>query len=143
MTYIPPIYELQVLGVFDPGIPNRERIVLRPTQRVDLSAFGLIIGLPSGNDLVPLDDNFFWFGPRIVEPPSWIFLYTSPGEDQDTTLVQTGERSLILHWKRAVTVFRADAQSPRPAIIRMGGFAGIPIHPPMNPNAALKDPNKP
>ena len=39
-----PIIELSLIGVADPAVPNQERIILWPTQHVDLTNIAIIVG---------------------------------------------------------------------------------------------------
>lgn len=103
---LPPIHELTIVGIGDPGIANKERIVIRPTEPVNSAAFGLFLGMKLPNDLVvPYQDNFFWFGELIIEPPSWIIVYTGPGDFQKTTFLDSKDTVYIYHWGKKTTVF--------------------------------------
>ena len=98
-------HELTLLGVADPGKPNLERIVLRPTQPINVSGFGLTVGLPNPQaGAYPLFDNVFWFPDLAIAPPSWILVYTGKGQPQNSYL-PNGEQALTLHWQRPYTVF--------------------------------------
>src|SRR5665213_3607696 len=76
MTFPPPL-ELSLFGLYEPGVPGKERIVLRPTESVNLAQFGIMLGwkLANGN-VVPINDNFFWFREMIAVTPSWIIIFT-------------------------------------------------------------------
>jgi len=105
MTLVAPVFELSLVGIFDPGVPHKERIVLRPTQSVDLSNFALIVGIYINQAFVPLKDQFFWIGSRVVAPPCWLVIYTDTGEYVETKHQETGEPVHIGHWGRATTMF--------------------------------------
>jgi len=112
MTF-PPITELTILGVSDPGIPNRERIIIRPTEPVNLGQFGIFIGHKNINGVVtPWMDNFFWFGELIVEPPSWIIIYTGMGVYQKTLMPGSEQIIHSMHWGRNYTVFNLPSTVP-------------------------------
>ena len=103
---LPSVYQLSIIGVVDAGIANHERIVMRPAEAVNLAQFGLFLARKGANELVtPLTDNFFWFGEFIAEPPSWLIVYTGPGEFQTTKLPGTEQTAYSFHWGKQYTVF--------------------------------------
>ena len=93
---------LRVLGVFDAAKPNLERIVLRPTEQTNLAGVGITVGLSNG---LIFHDHVFWFPQIIVEPPTWIFVYTGAGSHRQTTVTGTREPALVYHWNRPRTIF--------------------------------------
>lgn len=110
---IPPVTELSLVGVSEPGVANHERIVLRPTEPTNLAQFGIFVGYKNPNGpITPLIDNFFWFGELVVEPPSWIVVYTGPGQYQQSTIQGTGHLVHSLHWGRPVTLFNHPSFVP-------------------------------
>ena len=120
-----PIHELMIIGVANPGSQNQERILIRPTQAVNLGSFGLCLGVIKANGmLVPLWDDFFWFGDIVVTAPSWIIVYTGPGLYQQSRLPDTAEEAHTFHWGKTFTVFGVEGIVP--ALFR---FDGISIGP--------------
>jgi hypothetical protein len=108
MFFFNPIFEVTILAVGDPGVPNRERIILRPTETVNLGQFGMAVGIRSAenpNIVLPVNDNFFWFPSIIVTTPCWVFLYTGKGSYEQTTLAGTSETAHVFHWGKDVTIF--------------------------------------
>jgi hypothetical protein len=122
MIQLRQIDELEFVGIYDRGVPNKERIVLRPTRRITLAEYVVNLGLKAPGGLVrPLPNNLFWFSDEItIEPPYWIFLYTGPGERLFTTLRSTKEPALVLHWGRPMTIL----QNPQvePLVFHLGGI---------------------
>jgi hypothetical protein len=117
---LPPIVELTLVGVAGRNDPNRERIILRPTEPVNLGAFGLFLGYKTDEGrTIPLADSFYWFGEVEVAPPGWIFVYTGKGEYRETEIPELGQTAYVFHWGRTYTVFL----HPRivPALFRIGG----------------------
>ena len=108
MIFFDRIFEATIVGVGDPGVPNKERVILRPTERINLGEFGLAVGI-RGNEnpnlVLPLVDNFFWFPSIVVETPSWLLLYTGKGTYEKTTIAGTSDIAHVFHWGRDVTVF--------------------------------------
>lgn len=130
MIHFPPVFELSMMGVADPGVPNRERIVLRPTQKVNLGHFGLLIASPTDEGgYTPLRDHLLWLDEYRVAPPSWIFVYTGPGSARETEVEETGEDVLTLHWGKKTTLF--GETNLRPVLFRLGSVAvGHYLNPP-------------
>ena len=112
MIYPPPT-EMSLIGVLDAGVPNRERIVLRPMQLTDLAAFGILVGWkqPDGSAM-PLWDQFYWFGRYQVSVPSWIFLYTGPGTHRSSLDPNTGQPLYEFYWSKKNTIFSSDDRLP-------------------------------
>lgn len=106
MTYLGDLEPfLRVVGLFDSGVPNGERIVLEPTFRASLIGHGLAVGIDAGDaGAFPIYDNVFWFPDIIVEPPSRIFIYTGKGSTEHTKAAD-GVPALVFHWQRQTTVF--------------------------------------
>ena len=108
MFFLNTIFEATIIGVGDPGVPNKERIILRPTTSVNLGEFGMAVGIRNAenpNLVLPISDNFFWFPTIVVTSPCWIFLYTGKGRYEQTTLVGTSEPAHVFHWGKDFTVF--------------------------------------
>jgi hypothetical protein len=122
MTYVAPVFELSVIGIFDEGIPHQERIILRPTQAVDLSNFALLVGYQAAEGIVPFNDHFRWLGPGVIGPPSWLVIYTDSGTDVETTHQETGEPVFIKHWGRSHTFFNDGPFTLAVGVMRIGGF---------------------
>ena len=99
--------ELQIVGVWDRGIPNKERIAIKTYRTTNLVDYFLFLGVPVGNQTaVPLTDNVLHLGQSImgvIEPPTWVIVYTGPGETKLTTIKPSGESALVLHWGKKET----------------------------------------
>ena len=110
---LPDIVELQLVGVFDRGEPNRERIVIKSTSYVNLAQYGVLLGYMMDNGMaVPYRDNFYHFPEKLVLPNTWVFLYTGPGTDQETTRINTQEPAWVFHWQRPSTIFAQSRNVP-------------------------------
>jgi hypothetical protein len=117
---LPWATELKLVGVVDAGVPNNERIGLQPTEPVNLAQFGLIIGMRHPNGAVlPLRDNFFWFGDLVVEPPSWVVVFTGEGNYHEW-YSSSGDKVHTLYWGRKVTMF--GVPNIVPVLIRIDGI---------------------
>jgi hypothetical protein len=142
----PPIWELMIVAMADGGVPNKERIIIRPTEKIDLGEFCVCAGLrhkDNPNVVIPLLDNIFWFSNLTIEPPSWIFIYTGKGEFRETTANGTNERALVFHWGREETIF--NFLDIVPVIFRQAGIliGPSPDRPPLPPIPGLIQPSVP
>jgi len=124
LSFLEP--DLEILGVVDAGVPNHERIVIRPTRPISLAGFGITLGVFVSDDLgaAPLYDNVFWFPDIVIDPPTWLFIYTGPGRVLQTT-VESGEPALCLHWQRQYVVFTDPSIVP---VLFEIGFARLAKH---------------
>ena len=120
MYILPPVHELTVVGVFDAGVPNRERVVLRPTETLNLASFALVLSAVSDGGVIPLADQFFWLGEKWVTPPAWIVVFTGPGQYREGGHQTTGEPVLELHWGRASVVLNIPGIAL--SIVRIGAI---------------------
>lgn len=128
--YVAPVFELSLVGVAQANVPNQERILIRPTQEVDLTEFAVLLGYRAdGGSLIPLWDYFYWFGNISVSPPSWICLYTGTGTYSQGPFPETGELIHSFYWGRSKTIFPTHRFVP--LLIRIGGLvAGNLLQPP-------------
>jgi len=120
MSYPPQVIsELALVGVAYAGVPNEERVVIRPTQTLQLSTFGVAAGSfdAATGGTRPFFDSVFWFPDLFVSPPAWILLYTGIGTPRSTQL-ENGEALITLFWQRKLTVF--DNPHVLPVLFRLG-----------------------
>jgi len=109
----PPPTEIHFWGIFDAGVPDKERLVFQVKSSVNLAQYGVFAGLKNPNGMVtPLSDNFFWFGEMQVNPPTWIVVMTRPGLFEVTTHANTGEPLQIHYWGRKSTIFNGPDIAP-------------------------------
>jgi hypothetical protein len=113
-TLLPNIEELSLLGAFDRGVPNKERIVIRSRSVVDIGNFAVVLGtrfLQTGN-VVPVKDTMFWFGSGTVSPDDWVFLYTGPGMPVVLPTEDHKGRLILVYWGREHTLFHDPVTEP-------------------------------
>ena len=109
-SYLGTIPELTLLGAYEHGVPNKERVVLRAEVPVDLGFFAVVLGLrnpsPEGALLAtPLVDSMYWLGSTLIQAGDWVFLFTGPGTP---TVTRSNDNRCNLHitfWNRPKTVF--------------------------------------
>jgi hypothetical protein len=100
--------ELKLFGVYDAGVPNRERVILQATKpNLDLTYFGIVLAVKlSSGAAIPIADNFFWFGNGVINQGDWIILYTSVGVAASTENKKNPAQKIYnLYWGRKSVVF--------------------------------------
>ncbi|QHC93409.1 hypothetical protein PspR84_01780 [Pseudomonas sp. R84] len=122
------ITSLQIINVFDHGVPNMERIGIYVKEPCDLGEYCLFIGLPAADGSTsPIKDHMLWFGNGFVNPGDWLFVYTASG---NTTIHPNGlpsagssisPRLISIHWGKDHTIFQNRALVPM--LIRMNGLS--------------------
>jgi len=132
--YFPPINELILYGVFDRGVPNQERIVLKTQNYLNLAPYGLLLTAQQNNIATPLHDQFFWLGETVLDPNTWVFVYTGAGFPRMTKTLVTNEPAYVLHWNRANVIFHQA--SLLPTLIRIDAAVSGKVHTlPLLPNS--------
>ncbi len=123
---LPTIFEMSLVGVFDRGVPNRERIVLRPTDKVNLHEFFLVLAVRLDNGMVmPIHNQAFWFPDIELAPPGWIVVYTGPGTSTRTTIPESGQPAHTFHWGNKQTVLNRPEVVP--ILFSLGGILTPPL----------------
>ena len=103
---VPPVFDLPLHAVENRGVSNQERIVLRTGGvHVDLAIYFLGLGYRPYDVAQPLPDALFWLGDVRLDPLTWIFVYTGPGQIRYTKTSGTNEPAYVLHWGRPYVVF--------------------------------------
>ena len=110
--YLLPIPELILYGAFDRGIKNQERIVLRTQTYLNLAPYGLLLTLQQGKTATPFIDQFFWFGETILDPETWVYVYTGVGLPRMTKTLGTNQPAYVIHWNRENVIFNQDLVNP-------------------------------
>ncbi len=116
-----PIVELSIVGIYDRGKPDKERIAIRVHADVNLNNFCMVRGIWSHQrkQLIPLHSFFFQFPDEEVEEGSWVIVYTGSGTNKRTTMKSTGAPALVLHWGLKNVAFSLPLVSV--AVIEIGG----------------------
>jgi hypothetical protein len=122
MNLLPLIHEMEILGVADRGVPNKERIILRPHFPIKLQNFILTLGILQESGQVQMARGFiFYFDEIIAEPPSWVVVYTGPGTTEISKLPTTLETAYSFHWGQPHVLF--TRQDTVPVVFRVSGIA--------------------
>lgn len=130
--------EISIIGVYDAGVPNMERVVLRANVDLNLSAYCVIAAVKAHLDTtnIPLRDHFFWLGNLTLKAGDWIFVYTAPGTAQLTPLPNAPESLLSLYWGKPQTIFQD--RNLTPGLIKVE-YATFPLEAPQLPRPTLGD----
>jgi len=95
------ITELSLMGIFDRGIPNSERIAFQATERISLGHFGILLGIKGvPGAAFPIRDNFFWFQDGILNPHDWVLVYTCNGKPTGSVIPNTETHLYTVFWGR-------------------------------------------
>lgn len=103
------VEELSVVGIYDSGVANLERVVLRSNIHVDLAGYLLVVALRGqlGGGAIPLTDNAMWLGNYTLSPGDWAYVYTGPGQAQTNPLPNNPNKVVCLYWGKIQTMFQA------------------------------------
>jgi hypothetical protein len=121
-SYLPPITEVRLLGVFDPGVPNMERVVLKVEANIDIGWYAIILSQRGQirDHATPIKDCMYWFGSGSVAPNDFFFLYTGSGT-RSTLPPDGGHGKLFIEfWGKKETIFH-NAQIV-PVLWRLNGI---------------------
>jgi hypothetical protein len=106
VTVLPDIPEIEYWGIYDRAIPNKERIVFKPVVGLDLLKYVVVVGHRTSQGAIqPFIDGVFFFPEVVVEPPTWVFIFTSGGKATISVEQTTKEPVHQLYWGRRETVF--------------------------------------
>ena len=107
------ITELSVIGVYDRGVANLERIVIQANQAVNLGQFGIMLGYRTADGLAnPYNDHLFWFGDGILQQGDWIFVYSGQGEPKASEVPGQNQKIYTVHWGKGTTIFAHSEITP-------------------------------
>lgn len=122
-SYLATIPELSLLGAFERGVPNKERVVLKAEAQVDLGHFAVVLGLrtPGTEPLTtPLVDSTYWLGSAVIPKGDWVFIFTGPGTPSKSRSTDNTCDLHIIFWNRKQTIFH-DARVI-PLLWRLNGI---------------------
>ena len=113
---------LRFVNVAEPGYLGDERVVLRPSIRLNLMDYILLPmkGTPTPGDAEDLNLDVFWFPFKEVEADDFVLLYSKAGEDHSFTDPK-GNEVHVLYWNREKAVWRDHASVV--AIVKISDWA--------------------
>ena len=93
----PIVGALEIIGIRDKGILDKERLLLRVLEPVKLENYVVInVKSTNGDKLTILNDKVFWFPVLLVNSGEYIRLYTKSGSYEKET-GKYGEVPAIFH----------------------------------------------
>ncbi len=127
MIHFEFIHEIELFGIADAAIPDKERIILRALEDCNLQQFFIALGSTEGTDIgiIPYRNYSFFFSELIVHPGDWIVIYTGKGIFQSTRMPVTHERAYSLHWNSENVFFSHPHVVP--VIYRLSGIQYSPL----------------
>ena len=117
---------LQFINVAEPGFYVEERVVLRPSVRVNLMDY-MVVPMKCGPDPANAEDlnsEVYWFPDKVVEAGDFVLLYTKSGSDYTFT-ESNGREVHVLYWGRERAVWKDSASVV--AILRVSEWAFYPV----------------
>ena len=125
MIQIPPVFDFGQISIGAAAIPNREHVYFRPVDNVNLAHFAVVLGRRNPDTTFTLLwDHFFWFGNKEIAAPSWVFLFTSQGDQNDSFMPGTNHPIYFYYWGKTHTLFHV--KDIHPILIRIGGMMIAP-----------------
>lgn len=119
MIRITDITDIELFGVYDRGVPGKERVVIKVLNDLNIGEYALVIGMQeSSGAAVPLYDHFFWFGVGYLKASQWIHVYTGIGRPTSGKGEITKEDIFNVYWGKEKTVF--DLKPIVPVLIKIG-----------------------
>jgi hypothetical protein len=97
---------LTLVGIYERGIPNKERVAISVAVEVNLTFYALIISAytPGRQGVLAGSRLAYWFNPLVVKPGDWVVLYSGTGVN--TTEKRTdGGTNHFFHWGLPNTVW--------------------------------------
>lgn len=113
--------DIEIFGVYDRGIPNTERIVLKVNRLTSLKNYLLILGVthPAHPEVIwPINDQMMWLSDISMDVEGWIFIYTGKGTPSISIEVNTSQPLHNLFWNRDNVLLSDPLISP--ALIQIG-----------------------
>jgi hypothetical protein len=101
---------LRFVNCAEPGFYADERIVLRPSARINLMEYVLLpmksVGRP--NDAEDLNTDVYWFPDKEVQAGDYVLLYSKSGTDHSFTN-SNGHEVHVFYWNKERAVWRNGA----------------------------------
>ena len=103
----------EILGVYDRGVPNQERIVIRVYGFTDLNRIFIGVGMRQPpQSILPINDNSLWMGSGFVMPGDWIYVYTGRGNPRVDSIPNQDNKIYTMHWGRTTVLFQSPELVP-------------------------------
>lgn len=105
--YILPgiVTELHLYGVYDRGVSNKERILLKSQIPLNTAHYALLVGYraPEPNAAFIYNNFFYTMGDRWIDANTWLWIYTGSGSEIVTQV--DGQQMITTHWGNQYVLF--------------------------------------
>jgi hypothetical protein len=92
--------KVALVGLYDRGVLDKERVHFRATSDLDLSFFVVLDSIyVSPTTIQPWNRFGYWFSPQPVKTGENIVLYTRTGKNSTETRTEGIYHFLFRHWK--------------------------------------------
>jgi hypothetical protein len=99
MLLLPISEEIQLLGVADRGVPNKERVLARTLNVMHLGKYVLTAAVLQPDRTVNIIPNMlFIFHNFQLLKSSWVVIYTGKGNQEISRLPTSHEPAYVFHW---------------------------------------------
>jgi hypothetical protein len=88
---------LAMVGVWNRGVPNRERVVLVATEQTNLGKYALVTARRTNQGYEPQADHFHWFQDQDLAVGVYVVVFTGSGQAGWTTLQGSGALTWVVH----------------------------------------------
>jgi hypothetical protein len=97
---------LSIAGIFDRGVPNKERIALSVAVEANLSSYVTLLSRynPGRQTIASGNMTSYWFSPATVKPGDFVILYTGSGTNASNPR-PTGGTNHFFYWGLKSTIF--------------------------------------
>lgn len=103
--------KIRIKSIVDKGVPDRERLVLRVLQDVDIGDFMLIRTGFEGNHVTTRVVNTFWFPDRSVSAGDIIVVYSKRGYGKEKE-ISDGRTAHFFYWGQDTPLWNNDDVAP-------------------------------
>jgi len=99
---------LNIKGIIDRGVPNKERVHIFASQPANLSYYVLMEAQSAGMNQVHSGGHLsYWFGATTVNYGDHVILYTRPGTDNSVRR-KDGFMNYFFYWGLNRTIWNND-----------------------------------
>lgn len=103
--------KVQIQYVAEQGELNRERLVMRVRQDVDIGDFMLVRAGFEGDEVTTDVSNAFWFPYRRLRAGDLVVVYTKRGSDKQK-LLDDGHKAYFFYWGLDSPLWNDDHVAP-------------------------------
>jgi hypothetical protein len=104
---------LEIVEVYDRGIPNQERILIRVNSGIRIRNHFIGIGfLKNAGEIVPINDSLLWLGAGDLTQNDIVYVYTGTGKPESGLTGTDQSKFYRMFWGRKNTAFHNPDVTP-------------------------------